>query len=402
MPFLSDRFHDQNRRDGRTDLTGPSGPPGSPAPANRTGAFDAAAVASAVGDRVVGQPGAVRALRRALVVTQAGFHDRERPLASMLLVGPTGVGKTEMVRRLAAQLRGGPDDLCRVDMGQLAQEHYAASLAGSPPGYAGSRESHSMFDRDTVEGTPYRPGIVLFDEIEKAHPVVLRALLGVLDRGVLTLANGERTISFRNAFVFLTSNLGSRDLARRRSRPWRRFVDAAAAAPVLGPPATRLAAGLRGRERGTVDGAGRDFFDPEFLNRLDEVVYFTEIAPDVAEAIVALQLRDVAAVFRRRGAELDVGPGVVEYLVRKGFDPVLGARGLARVVRASVVVPAAEALVRHRAGSVAGPGGSGSVAGPGGGAAANGDSGGLWVRVDVVDGAVAVAASEGPGPSVPA
>ncbi|MGE3287496.1 MAG: AAA family ATPase [Pseudonocardia sp.] len=390
MPFLSDRFHDQNRHSGRTEPTGPSGPP---AQANRTGAFDAAAVASAVGDRVLGQQPAVRALRRALVVAQAGFQDRERPLASMLLVGPTGVGKTEMVRRLAAEIRGGPDDLCRIDMGQLAQEHYAASLSGSPPGYAGSRESHSMFDRDTVEGTPYRPGIVLFDEIEKAHPVVLRALLGVLDRGVLTLANGERTISFRNAFVFLTSNLGSRDLAHRRSRRWRRIVDAAAAAPVLGPPAARLAAGLRGQERSTVDGAVRDFFDPEFLNRLDEVVYFTEILPDVAEAIVTLQLRDVAALFRRRGAGLDLGPGVVEYLVREGFDPVLGARGLARVVRASVVVPAAEELVRHRARP---------ATGSGGGSGANGDSAGLRVRVDVVDSTVAVTASAGPGPAVQA
>ena len=348
MPFLSDRFHDQNRLAGWPDLVDPASRDGAAGP-NRTGSFDAFAVAAGVESRLLGQPRAIDALQRALVVAQAGFHNRERPLASMLLVGPTGVGKTELVRRLAAVLRSGPDDLCRLDMGQLAQEHYAASLSGSPPGYAGSRESHSMFDRATVEGTPYTPGIVLFDEIEKAHPVVLRALLGVLDRGLLTLANGEQAISFRNAFVFLTSNLGSRDVAAHRARPWRRALDVAGRAPVLSRPVERVAAAFRWRERSAVDAAVQDFFDPEFLNRLDEVVYFSEIVPDVAERITDLQLRDVTAVFRRRGVQLEVDDAVVGHLVRRGFDPVRGARGLARVVRAAVVVPAAEELVRARA-----------------------------------------------------
>jgi ATP-dependent Clp protease ATP-binding subunit ClpA len=280
---------------------------------------------------------------------QAGVHDRERPLASLLLVGPTGVGKTELVRRLAAEIRGGPDDLCRVDMSQLAQEHYAASFAGAPPGYAGSKEWLSVFDRDKIQGGPLTPGIVLFDEVEKAHATVLRALLGVLDRGTLRLANGQQSISFRNTFVFLTSNLGSRELARRRSAPWRTALDRVATLPgaeTLARASSRLHA--RGDE-GVVNRAVRNFFDPEFLNRLDEVVPFAEIDTRTAEAITRLEVGYVADRLRRRGADLAVDDTAIELLCRDGFDPVHGARSVRRVVQRLVLVPASAALVDQRA-----------------------------------------------------
>lgn len=319
MPYLSEMVQEQNVG---------------------TGTFDAARVVARLADRVLGQDQALDAVRRALLPVQAGVHDGERPLASLLLVGPTGVGKTELVRRIAAELRAGPDDLCRVDMSQLAQEHYAASFAGAPPGYSGSKEGLSVFDRGKVEGGPLTPGIVLFDEVEKAHPTVLRALLGVLDRGTLRLANGQQSISFRNSLVFLTSNLGSREVSRRRRR--RAFLDHL---PV--PPAVR---GLAARaESGVVDRAVRDFFDPEFLNRLDEVVPFAGIGPDTARAIARLELGFVAERLRRRGAELTVDDAVVDVLCRLGFDPVHGARSVRRVVAREVLVPAAAALVRERA-----------------------------------------------------
>jgi ATP-dependent Clp protease ATP-binding subunit ClpA len=340
VPYLSDRYHDQNGN----NAAGGEGP-------NRTGTFDAVAATAGVTQRVLGQTAAVATVEHALVIAQAGFHDRERPLASLLLVGPTGVGKTELVRRLAAEIRGGPDDLCRVDMAQLGQEHYAASLSGSPPGYAGSRESSSVFDRSKIEGTPFTPGIVLFDEVEKAHPVVLRALLGLLDRGQLTLANGQETISFRNAFVFLTSNLGSAKVARSRAAPWRRTLDHLHLHRNPGLAGTQLWAArtFARRDTSTINRAIRTFFEPEFLNRLDEVVHFSEISPETAASIVELRLQDARDRLHRRGVELHIGDGVVDILVDLGFDPVNGARSLSRAIRQHVLVPVAEALIAHRA-----------------------------------------------------
>lgn len=331
MPYLNDRFHEQN------PVVAANGD--APAGSLGTGTFDAGRVVARLRERVLGQDPAIDAVHRALLPVQAGVHDGERPLASLLLVGPTGVGKTELVRRLAAELRGGPDDLCRVDMSQLAQEHYAASFAGAPPGYAGSKEGLSVFDRGKVEGGPLTPGMVLFDEVEKAHPTVLRALLGVLDRGTLRLANGQQSISFRNTLVFLTSNLGSRQVARRRGR--RAVLDRL---PLPGP-----VRGLAARsDEGVVDRAVRGFFDPEFLNRLDEVVTFAGIEPATARAIAALEIGFVTERLRQRGCELTVEEGVVDLLCRQGFDAVHGARSVRRTVQRLLLVPCAAALVERR------------------------------------------------------
>ena len=181
--------------------------------------FDHDRFVTRIGEHILGQPDSVRAVARAVAIAHAGLADPGRPLASLLLVGPTGVGKTELVRQVAAEIRTGPDDLCRIDMAALAQEHYAASFSGAPPGYAGSKESFTVFDKNRIEGDPYTPGIVLFDEVEKADPTVIRALLHVLDYGELRLANGREKISFRNCYIFLTSNLGSTDIvAAQRAR----------------------------------------------------------------------------------------------------------------------------------------------------------------------------------------
>ncbi|RKT56103.1 AAA family ATPase [Saccharothrix australiensis] len=307
MPYLTDRFHDQNRLAGNRDDTAPR------------------AVAARLRGRVLGQDDAVDAVVRAIALARAGAHDPGRPLANLLLVGPTGVGKTELVRRVAAELRSGPDDLCRVDMSALAQEHYAASFSGAPPGYAGSKEGFSVFDRSTVEGDPYTPGVVLFDEVEKAHPTVLRALLHVLDTGVLRLANGQQTISFRNSFVFLTSNLGSAELARRAGRWW-----------------------WPTRRRDVVSRALTAFFDPEFLNRIDEVVEFRALGPEVALDITLLEVEAVRRRLRGRGVRLEVEDEAVRLIARRGFDPVYGARALRRCLRVELIAVVAEEVLRVR------------------------------------------------------
>ncbi|AXK37675.1 ATP-dependent Clp protease ATP-binding subunit [Streptomyces armeniacus] len=351
-------YHDQNRRrngdepaapgdvhpdaPGAPDGTGASDGPGGPEQPT-PGGFDPERLSGRLRSRVLGQEPAVAAVVRAVVLATAGATDPQRPLANLLLVGPTGVGKTELVRQVAAELRSGPDDLCRVDMNSLAQEHYAASFTGAPPGYAGSKEAFTVFDRTTVEGDPYRPGIVLFDEVEKAHPTVLRALLHVLDNGTLRLANGQQTISFRNSFVFLTSNLGSAELARRRDARWRRAADR------LGARSGALTARLAAKgNKDVLTAALRGFFDTEFLNRIDETAVFTELDTATAERIAALEIELLRQRLSRRSVRLDADASVTALLAERGFDPVYGARGLRRTVRTVLAAPVADAVLRVR------------------------------------------------------
>ncbi|MCK0517401.1 AAA family ATPase [Williamsia sp. DF01-3] len=269
---------------------------------------------------VIGQHGAVDAVSRAVRIARAGLGHHDRPLSVLLFAGPTGVGKTSMVRALAGALRAGPEDYCRIDMSALAQEHYAASFSGAPPGYSGSKESTTLFDKSRIEGDPYTPGLVLFDEVEKAHPVVIRALLHVLDNGVLRLSSGAGTIGFRNCHVILTTNLGSRRSVARR--PWWSF-------------------------RSPDDAIGKaieSFFDPEFFNRIDEVVRFAAIDRGAARQIVDLELGRITQVLARRYVHIDFDDSLVGYLVEQGFDPRYGARALRRSIRRHLLPAIADAV----------------------------------------------------------
>ncbi|OPX05903.1 hypothetical protein B1790_30005 [Mycobacterium sp. AT1] len=261
-------------------------------------------------------------MARTLSIASAGLTPPERPLSVLLLTGPTGVGKTSMVQAVASTLRGRPDDFCRIDMSALAQEHYAASFSGAPPGYAGSKEGHSLFDRDRIDGNPMQAGIVLFDEVEKAHPVVLRALLGLLDSGMLRLSAGTGSIDFRNCHVFMTSNLGSRALLEQANRRWR--------------PRWRT-------QRSPVAAAVKSFFEPEFLNRIDEVIEFVPLTPAVAAEIIDIEIGRVAAALARRGIDLTVSGEARHALVDTGFDREFGARALHRTVRTKLLGPLASA-----------------------------------------------------------
>ena len=171
--------------------------------------FEPSEVMQKLRERIIGQDAALNEIEKMLHVVKADFSNPERPLAVTLMLGPTGVGKTETVRLISEAIYGRADAFCRIDMNTLAQEHYAAALTGAPPGYVGSKEGHSLFDETAIAGSHTRPGIMLFDELEKASNEVLRGLMNVLDTGKLTLTAGTKTIDFRNCMIFMTSNVGA-------------------------------------------------------------------------------------------------------------------------------------------------------------------------------------------------
>ncbi|WP_134628739.1 AAA family ATPase, partial [Pseudomonas aeruginosa] len=250
---------------------------------------------------------------------------------------PTGVGKTEIVRALARALHGDAEGFCRVDMNTLSQEHYAAALTGAPPGYVGAKEGTTLLEQDKLDGSPGRPGIVLFDELEKASPEVVHALLNVLDNGLLRVASGERTYHFRNTLVFMTSNLCAHEIQRydeRRQRlPWRLL-------PVGGE-----------RRRRDIDGMVRarllKTFSPEFVNRLDSVVTFNWIERNVVARLVELEVQRLNRRLEKHRCRLEATPEVLAKIARAGFDRQFGARALRRSVRHHLEVPLAEHLLDH-------------------------------------------------------
>jgi len=171
--------------------------------------FEPKTVMELLRERIIGQDAALDEIEKMLHVVKADFSSPDRPLSVTLMLGPTGVGKTETVRLISEAIYGRPDAFCRIDMNTLAQEHYAAALTGAPPGYVGSKEGHSLFDETAIAGSHTRPGIMLFDELEKASNEVIRGLMNVLDTGRLTLTAGTKTIDFRNCMIFMTSNVGA-------------------------------------------------------------------------------------------------------------------------------------------------------------------------------------------------
>lgn len=310
-------------------------------------------LSAALNASVQGQDAAVQAVVRAVTIANARLVPAARPLANLLFLGPTGVGKTQMVRSLARAIRTGEEDYCRVDMSSLAQEHYASSITGAPPGYSGSKEGFSIFDRGKIESGPDMPGIVLFDEIEKAHSTVVRSLLHILDNGFLRLANGHETISFRNCIVVMTSNLGAAELSRFRGHRTARLAGAAVDRVSSTVRETALQrqhkAWIRRREERILDRALKGHFDPEFLNRVDEVIRFDGIGRETARAIVAGQVGEVCARLRRRYVELLVDDHAIDHLATKGFSPEYGARALERTMRMELLAP----LAAHLSGSQA-------------------------------------------------
>ena len=281
---------------------------------------------------IVGQDDALVAMESMLVRVKADIGEENRPLAVHLFLGPTGVGKTETVRLIAEAIHGNRDGLCRIDMNTLAQEHYAAALTGAPPGYVGSKEGHSLFDLDKVQGSFSKPGIVLFDEIEKASKEVVRTLLNVLDTGRLVFPSGNREIDFHNTLIFMTSNAGALEAEaheQRYQRGWRRWL------------------GLSSSKTDSLrDTALRQYFDPEFLNRIDQIHTFNRLTDNWLEALLDIELAGLNHRLTKKHAALSLSTELRTELCR-GYDARYGAREMLRAFRQRLEPAVARALLAY-------------------------------------------------------
>jgi len=290
-----------------------------------------ARIEEVLGTRVVGQKEAVGAVARSLRRSRAGLADEDRPAGSFMFLGPTGVGKTELARALAEFMFNDEKSLIRIDMSEYMERHAVSRLIGSPPGYVGYEEGGQL--TDLVRHRPY--SLILFDEIEKAHPEVFNILLQVLDNGRLTDGKGK-SVNFRNAVIIMTSNVGGEHLREMSGVGF----------------ATADEDELELKEeqfREKVMVALRDTFKPEFLNRLDEVIIFNALTPKDMGRIVDIQLQRVAARLKAKGITLAVRPEVKQYLVTNGFDPDYGARPVKRLIEKTIVDALADRFVREQA-----------------------------------------------------
>jgi len=270
-----------------------------------------------LGKRVIGQEAAVRAVSAAVRRSRAGLQDPNRPLASFLFLGPTGVGKTELTKALAEFLFDDSSAMVRIDMSEFMEKHAVSRLIGAPPGYVGYEEGGVL--TEAVRRRPYQ--VVLFDEVEKAHADVFNVLLQVLDDGRLTDGQG-RTVDFANTIIILTSNLGSQFLSNLADGEKVETVE---------PQVMEIV---------------RAHFRPEFLNRLDEIILFHRLAQEHMGPIVDIQISRVQALLKDRKIKLELSEGAGAWLGRVGYDPVYGARPLKRAVQRYLQDPLADLILR--------------------------------------------------------
>lgn len=270
--------------------------------------------------RVIGQDEAVTKVSEAIIRSRAGIADPDRPIGSFLFLGPTGVGKTELAKALAESLFDDEHNLVRIDMTEYMEKFSVSRLIGAPPGYVGYDEGGQL--TEAVRRKPY--SVVLFDEIEKAHPDVFNILLQVLDDGRITDSQG-RTVDFKNTIIILTSNLGSSYLLEGIDEKGEISEEA----------------------KEQVDKLLKSSFRPEFLNRLDEIVYYKPLTKDNVTKIIDLLIEDLAVRLRDKQLKLDITERAKESIVENGYDPVYGARPLKRYLQSKIETLIAKTILAN-------------------------------------------------------
>ncbi len=275
---------------------------------------------------VIGQKEAVVKVSQAVKRSRAGISDPNRPIGSFLFLGPTGVGKTELSKALAEFMFDNPDSLLRIDMSEYMERHAISKMVGSPPGYVGHEEGGAL--TELVRHRPY--SVLLFDEVEKAHPEVFNLLLQVLDNGRLTDAKG-RVVNFKNTIIILTSNIGSQYIDRMSHLGFTNNE---------GDQATEYT-----HAKDKVLEELREFFRPEFINRLDEIIIFNILSPEAIKEIVRLQVEIVVKRLKQKDITLHISDAVYGYLGKDGYNPQYGARPLKRLIQSKILNPIAELII---------------------------------------------------------
>lgn len=300
----------------------------------------AAGLLKDLGDRIIGQPKSLEAIVPYIQMYQAGLNPEGRPAGVFLLLGPTGTGKTRTVEALADVIHGSPRNVLRIDCAEYQMEHEVCKLIGAPPGYLGHRETQPVLSQMKINAQMSERAnlaIVLFDEIEKAAPTLQRLLLGILDKGTLSLGDNNK-VNFERTLVFMTSNLGAREL-ERELRP---TMGLGAAAGPVNP------AEILDRIEDLSKAAARRFFAPEFMNRLDGILTYRPLSPEHVEKILEIEIEAIGTHLRRRLGDrmfyIHLPKAVRKFLISKGYSPQYGARELKRTIHQLLVQPLAAML----------------------------------------------------------
>jgi ATP-dependent Clp protease ATP-binding subunit ClpC len=280
-------------------------------------------------ESIVGQKSAIAKITNAVKRSRVGISDPDRPIGSFMLLGPTGVGKTELTRKLAEFMFDNKDALVRIDMSEFMEGHSVSKLIGSPPGYIGHDEGGGLTEK--VRHRPY--SVVLFDEVEKAHPEIFNVLLQVLDNGQLTDGKG-RTVNFRNTIIVLTSNIGSE------------FIDKMETIGFATGEVDEKKSTAYNEAKGKVLESLKDYFRPEFLNRLDEIIVFDTLEKDTLEKIIDIQLGIVEKRLAEKDIKLKLSPKALDAVISEGYNPEYGARPLKRAIQSHILNPLASEIIK--------------------------------------------------------